>query len=275
LQYDGWIKLHRRLIEHPIMALAPCVYKTFGTILLMANYQPAKWYDGVAEVDIPRGSFITSGSALCQVLFISRQQLRDSISHLTRMGMITTNTRTNRYTMVNVCNYDTYQCIETTENQQENHERTTKEPRRNHGGTTTKEIKKERREEENTLFGADAPEKTADPFKAAAQAIWEIWLPKRRPTALVIEKYLRSRVVEHKGDPIADLEFLVKNAKVYNESEGEFAKGADVWFGAKGYCWSPIVLNGNGHGQHNGRSKREQEDAEIIQELLQEESQGW
>ena len=91
-------------------------------------------------------------------------------------------------------------------------------------------------------------------FKAAAQSIWEVWLPKRRPTAATIERYLRTRVKEHKGDAIADLEFLVKNAKAYNESEGEWAKGAEVWFGKNGYCWSPIASGSlfaqNGNGTH-------------------------
>jgi uncharacterized protein YdaU (DUF1376 family) len=111
------------------------------------------------------------------------------------------------------------------------------------------------------LLKEEADSSPKPDFKAAAQAIWECWLPKRRPTAAIIERYLRARIAEHKGDPFVDLEFLVKNAKAYNESEGEFAKGADVWFGTKGYCWSPIdsaslfPRNGNGKLDHGVKPK--------------------
>lgn len=45
----GYIRLFRKLLEHPIWTqLAPAVAKVAIYFLLHANYRPTRWYDGVA-----------------------------------------------------------------------------------------------------------------------------------------------------------------------------------------------------------------------------------
>jgi hypothetical protein len=105
----GYIRLWRRLIENPVWTqLSPAVLKVMIGFLLKANWKPATWYDGSAEVEIPRGSFVTSYPKMAQFCNLTPKQTRLAFDHLQRMGFAAYR-RAPRWTLVTILNYCGYQ----------------------------------------------------------------------------------------------------------------------------------------------------------------------
>jgi hypothetical protein len=106
---NGYIFLHRQLLEHPMWVQMPAErLKVWICILLRANHKPSKWWDGEREVDIPAGGFITSTEKLAGQAHVTLKQTRGALDYLERAGMVA-RTRASRYSLVSVLNWDTYQ----------------------------------------------------------------------------------------------------------------------------------------------------------------------
>lgn len=104
--------------------------------LMLANYEDKIWNG----IEIKRGQFLTSRKNFAKSSHTTEQKVRDFWHNLTRVGFLTTK-RTNRYTLITICNYDRYQNLSNYLKEKE----PTEEPTRNQQRTTTKEyIKKEK-----------------------------------------------------------------------------------------------------------------------------------
>jgi hypothetical protein len=88
--------------------LAPAVSKVAIYFLLKANFKSTQWYDGTQVVNIAAGSFITSYGRVAEDCNLSVQQIRGAFGHLLRT-QFATYTRTERWTLVTVLNWATYQ----------------------------------------------------------------------------------------------------------------------------------------------------------------------
>lgn len=107
---DGgrWVRIGLSLAGHPVWTeLSPVVLKAAIACLLQAGAAPSKWRDGPTEIDVPRGSFVTSRFKLSKFCNLSDQQTRDSLTHLRDVGFLSY-AATNRYTVITVCDYDAY-----------------------------------------------------------------------------------------------------------------------------------------------------------------------
>ena len=101
----NYIKLDRKILEwgwykneHTKNVFIHCLLK-------------ANWKDGVFEGrKIPRGSFVTSISNLACELDLTNDEVRTAIKHLESTKEITKQI-TNRYTVISIVNYDTYQNV--------------------------------------------------------------------------------------------------------------------------------------------------------------------
>lgn len=141
---NGWVKLHRRLLDSPVWSLSDAKVRVWITILLLANHKDAEWMHSGTSILISRGSFITTQRHLAIVSRTSRQVVRDTLIALTNSCSITTQIRTQSYTQINVVNYDSYQGNDTDENPVWNQERTQREPSENPSGRK-EEGKKEKK----------------------------------------------------------------------------------------------------------------------------------
>ena len=103
----GWIKIYRSLLDWEWFDDAETV-KLFIYILLSANYEDKKWRGMVVE----RGQYVTSLGSLSEILRLSVKRVRIRLERLTKSGAITTS-GANRFTIITICNYDTYQDAET------------------------------------------------------------------------------------------------------------------------------------------------------------------
>ena len=78
-------------------------FKLFVTLLFIAE-QEAREVDGVKLL---RGEVLTSLNRLAEQSMLTIKQIRNALSALRKAGYITTIT-THQYTLVKICNYDSY-----------------------------------------------------------------------------------------------------------------------------------------------------------------------
>ena len=133
-----WIKLHRKLLEHPIMA-HDGLCRMWIYCLMRANWKKRRWLmpGTTTPIVIPRGSFITGRKALHEALYPkddNREMPTPSPSTVWRwlhslqtMQCVKLENVNNRCTMVSICNYSTYQDDKRKREQPVNSRRTTGE----------------------------------------------------------------------------------------------------------------------------------------------------
>ncbi|MBQ2173906.1 MAG: hypothetical protein II453_02155 [Alphaproteobacteria bacterium] len=142
----GWIKIHRSLLDWEWYdnQQVKCV---FLHLLLKANFEPKKWHG----ITVERGQIVTSLELLSIETGLSVQTVRTVISKLKSTGELTSKS-TNKFTILTICNYDTYQDenfeTNTQTNNQTNKQLTNNQQTTNKQLTTTKEDKEYKEDEE-------------------------------------------------------------------------------------------------------------------------------
>lgn len=116
----GWIKIHERLLDWK-WASCPETLALWIHILLRANYKDSQWCGFVVR----RGSFITSIGDLAKDTGLSTRQVRTSLARLISTKAVTSKT-TNKFTMITVCKYDSYQATENSSDKQNDKQATSK-----------------------------------------------------------------------------------------------------------------------------------------------------
>ena len=101
----GWVKIFRRFLKWEWYDDTHMV-RLFLHILLKANYEDRRWHGMV----IKRGQMVTSSLRLAQETHISRQSIRTCLARLRDTQEITT-LSTNKYIIITVCRFDSYQVV--------------------------------------------------------------------------------------------------------------------------------------------------------------------
>jgi hypothetical protein len=122
--HNGYIKLHRPLLKHWVFE-DPAVFKVWTYCLLRAAWQDSefKFSKSSEVIRLKRGEFVTGRAALHKACFppIKRQGKSAAPPHtsmttwrilksLEKCEMLSM-TSFNQYTIVSICNYDTYQDV--------------------------------------------------------------------------------------------------------------------------------------------------------------------
>lgn len=116
----SWIKLHTKFLEWEWADKANMV-SLFVHLLLMANYKDKEWHG----ITIHRGQLVTSYDKLSQLTGISFQSIRTLLNKLKATGEILVKS-TNKYTIITICKYESYQDSENeTNNQLTNNQQST------------------------------------------------------------------------------------------------------------------------------------------------------
>ena len=136
---DGWIKLSKKLLSWEWFDKSEMVH-LFIYCLLNANFEPKKWHG----ITVERGSFLTSLTTINRQTGISQRTLRTCLDRLKSTNELTIKT-TNRYTLITICKYDSYQ-VDTLESDKQNdmqndNQLTNKGHANDKQPTTTKEYK--------------------------------------------------------------------------------------------------------------------------------------
>lgn len=161
----GWIKLYRKFLEWEWFTDSKMV-QLFVYLLLSASIEQRKWKGIVLE----RGQLVTTYPELSKKTKQSTQNLRTALQRLEESQIISRQV-TNKYTLITICNFDSYQAKEEADQQAGNRQVTGNQQTTN--SQTTGTIAKEgeegvKREEDitttttvlvNTTTGAGAREK--------------------------------------------------------------------------------------------------------------------
>jgi hypothetical protein len=136
---QGWIKLHRKLIEWEWFH-QPEMLLVFIYLLLKANHQDGTWQG----IPVKKGQLITGRKRLSEETGLSEQKIRGCLKRLKSTSDITIKP-TNRFSLITICNYCTYQpdtiVINQPINQPPNQPLTNKQPTDNQQITTNKKVK--------------------------------------------------------------------------------------------------------------------------------------
>lgn len=122
---NGWIKLHRKLLKNPIF-YKPELLQLFIYCLLTAGHEEKRIIFNGKEEIIPKGSFIAGRKALAKNLKQSESMIYRNLKILADISIISQKSN-NRFTLINVVNYSTYQGVESDNEQLANNKRTTSE----------------------------------------------------------------------------------------------------------------------------------------------------
>lgn len=110
----GWIKLHRQMLNWE-WKREPNTIALFVHLLLMANSDETYRYMG-KELGV--GQLVTSLDDLRSQTGLTLQEVRTALKHLIKTGEVTSKP-TNKYRIITICNYASYQLIELQEQQAE------------------------------------------------------------------------------------------------------------------------------------------------------------
>jgi hypothetical protein len=207
----------------------------FIHILLKANHVPRKW----RGVDILTGQFITSRDKLSSETGISQQSIRTILKRMQDTNELTIKS-TSKYTMLTVCNWETYQndagAINQPINKRSTSELTNNQPATNQQLTTNKndkncknEKKKTKREQHDAaVFASAIPDRYSIQFAEAWQSFCDhradmgnAWLTER-----AIKLLLKTLETLSEGEAIAAL-----NKSVANGWKGVFPEKSKQTYG--------------------------------------------
>lgn len=112
---DGWIKLHRSLLDWEWFK-EPNTLSVFIFLLISARHDDCLWQG----ITIKAGEVITSLSRIAEGTGLSFQQTRTALNRLINTCEITSKS-TNKYTIITISNYDSYQCYDNNKQQTKQH----------------------------------------------------------------------------------------------------------------------------------------------------------
>lgn len=108
----GFIKLHRSLLEWEWHD-DPNTLSVWIHLLLKANFKPTEW----RGIILQPGQLITSRASLAKETGLSEREIRTAMNRLKTSGCLTIEA-TNRYTLISVANFSSFQGISATDDQQ-------------------------------------------------------------------------------------------------------------------------------------------------------------
>lgn len=112
----GYIHLARRIVRSSLWSMPSGDRILALTCLLLANHSPRKWFDGVKEVSIGRGEFITSIRKLADLARLDTKIIRRALNRLIKPGVdgipFMKVVATARWTKIIITKYGQYQLPE-------------------------------------------------------------------------------------------------------------------------------------------------------------------
>jgi len=142
---NGWLKLHRRMKDHPVWQLSDGQFKVWIACLILANTKERTWDNKTDIVIIKPGSFVTSLEHLSKDSRTSIKTVRLALKALERIGSIRAQIRAQRYTLIELVNWPTWNGSELDEGTEEGISGAQQGHSKGTAGALTEEGKKERR----------------------------------------------------------------------------------------------------------------------------------
>lgn len=138
---SGWVKIHRQFLNWEWFNKSEAVH-LFMYLLLKANHTQGTWQGNT----INKGQFITSYGKISSDTGISIQTIRTLLKKFEKTNEINTQT-TNKFTLITICKYETYQSEEKSINKQV----TSNQQTTNKQLTTNKNNKEEKEKQKGSI----------------------------------------------------------------------------------------------------------------------------
>ena len=180
----GWICLHRKMIDWEWFS-KPEMVQLFIFLLLRASVKEAKWQGLV----IKRGQLVTSVASISTATKLTAQKIRTCLQRLEDSGQIERKT-TNRFTVITICNYESYQDKQDDEQQTNNKQITNKQQTNNKQITTYKQYNN------NNNITIDS---NIDPAEQEFERFWDIYDKKVGNKQKLLQKWRKLKEDERKA----------------------------------------------------------------------------
>lgn len=195
---DGWIKLHRTILNHWIWNEKPFDKRSaWLDLILRANHSDNKFSLGGEVIVVKRGSFITSELKLMERWGWSKSKVRRFLEMLQKESMIEKNSDRKKTTLT-IVNYDVYQELRTIKKPQKDHQETTERPQKD----TNKNDKNDKNEkkEKNNIYNPTADKSAFGDFQNV---------------------FLSEKEYEKLKNQFSDFEYKINELSEYMESTGK------------------------------------------------------
>ncbi len=146
---QGWIRLYRSLLEHPLwLAGSPEQKTVMITLLLLANHREKQWLWQGRPYACKPGQMITSLASIAERCGkgVSRQNVRTALKKLEAFGFLTHHP-THELSLITIRKWDTYQNDKSDGHTQTNQPLTDHQPTSNQPSTHNKNEKNEKNTE--------------------------------------------------------------------------------------------------------------------------------
>jgi DNA-binding transcriptional regulator YhcF (GntR family) len=148
---SDWIKIHRSVIDSYSFA-DPVTFKIWVWMLLKANYKPShvplNHGRGIVSIKVDRGQFIFGRNKAAEELEINGSTIYRHLQKLENQKQINIEAN-NQYSLITICNYNTYQNVKDKDEQVTNNYRTSNEQVTDSKRTSNEHIKEELEEKED------------------------------------------------------------------------------------------------------------------------------
>jgi hypothetical protein len=146
----GFIKIWRCIEDSGLIQNASALQLAMWC-LLKASHKKRKQIVGTTSVELMPGQFIFGRKIASKDLKTTEQKIRTSLKLLKNTDFLTVNP-TNKYSIITIVNWDTYQSSQPAANQQPSQVLTSSQPAANHKQECKEEIKKEETQDDFDIF---------------------------------------------------------------------------------------------------------------------------
>lgn len=158
---EGWIKIHRKILENPIICKDSDYLAVWIYLLLNATHKEIPALFKGKKIILQKGQLITGRKSMSNQLKISESKIYRIINDFKSEQQIEQQT-SNQNSLISILNWDKYQQIEQQNEQQMNNERTTDEQPVN----TNKNVKNDKNERIYNIPASEVETSPADTAKA-------------------------------------------------------------------------------------------------------------
>ena len=158
---EGWIKIHRKILENPIICKDSDYLAVWIYLLLNATHKEIPALFKGKKITLQKGQLITGRKSMSNQLKISESKIFRIINDYKSEQQIEQQT-SNKNSLITILNWDKYQQIEQQNEQQMNNKRTTNEQQMN----TNKNVKNDKNERIYNIPASEVETSSADTAKA-------------------------------------------------------------------------------------------------------------
>lgn len=160
---EGWIKIHRKILENPIICKDSDYLAVWIYILLNATHKEIPALFKGKKIILQKGQLITGRKSMSNYLRVSESKIYRIINDFKSEQQIEQQT-SNQNSLITILNWDKYQQNEQQNEQQMNNERTTNEQQVN----TNKNVKNDKNVKNEIINNIPASEETSSADTAKA-----------------------------------------------------------------------------------------------------------